>query len=172
MITRVTFEGTVTRVYDEQRGQYTNTYVVVTDGHDKYPNILRFGVKPGATAQCAVGDAVKVNAYLNGREWTNQQGQVMYFTDLKIDTVEVLNRSAAPSASVPTTATDWKSLVALGAANGENEVAVKARCEAYKAKVNRRFTPEDYAAIANEILSAHATPGNTTTDSFEDDCPF
>ena len=169
---KITFEGTVRRNYDETRGQYTSRYMVVTDDGGKYENVLRFKLKPDATP-APEGAKVKVAAYVDGREWTNQKGEIMYFTDFKVDTVEVLSAPTAPAASAaPATAHDWASLLALGAANGEDQAAVTARCNAYKAKVNRRFTPEDYATLGAEIVAAHKPAPAAPQPSFDDDCPF
>lgn len=178
---KILIEGTATRIYEETRGQYTSNYVVVEEaGGGKYSNILRFKLKPGYKPSFAEGAQVRVSAYLDGREWANPQGQLMYFTDLKVDTIEVLSAShdgqtafGQSSAAKPTTATDWASLCALGAAYGEDLNALKTRCEAYKAKVNRRFTPEDWQAVANEIIAAHAPqPAAPAASEFDDDMPF
>ena len=172
---KITFEGTVKRNYDETRGQYTSRYMVVTDDGGKYANVLRFKLKSSATP-APEGAKVKVAAYVDGHEWTNQQGQIMYFTDFTVDTVEVLSAPAVPAApaapTAPATAHDWASLLALGAANGEDQTAVTARCNAYKAKVNRRFTPEDYATLGAEIVAAHKPAPGAPQPSFDDDCPF
>ena len=175
---KITFEGMVTRIYDETRGQRTNHYVVVSDDGGKYANILRFTLKPNVTLNCGEGDKVRVSAYIDGREWANNEGKLMYFTDLKIDTVDVLASAqgyssvSVPAAAQTVTANDWKSLLALGAANGEDEAAVTARCKAYQAKVNRRFTPEDYSAIAKEIVSAHTPTTTPPASAFSDEMPF
>lgn len=172
MVVKVQFEGTVKRVYEETRGQRTNKYVVVTDGRDTYPNILRFKVKPGSTVNALEGAKVKIEAYLDGREWVPDDGRdPMYFTDLTISTLEVL--SAAPAAEKPTKAHDWASLLALGSAYGEDQAKVTERCKAHKAKVNRTFTPEDWQAVADVIVSTYApaspTTGPTTgADPFDD----
>ena len=170
MIVKVAFDGTVKRVYEETRGQRTNKYIVVTDGRDTYPNVLRFKVKPESNVSADEGSKVKIDAYLDGREWVPQDGRdPMYFTDLTISTLDVLEAAPGGDAAKPTKAGDWKSLVALGKVYGEDEAKVKSRCEAYKAKVNRRFTPSDYQFIADAIVSEHA--GNDAGDDF-DDMPF
>lgn len=171
MIVKVQFDGTVKRVYEETRGQRTNKYIVVTDGRDQYPNVLRFKVKPGSTVNAAEGAKVKIDAYLDGREWTKEDGTVLYFTDLTISTLDVLE--AAPAAAKPTKAHDWATLLTLGSAYGEDQAAVTERCKAYKAKVNRVFTPQDWQAVADEIVAAHA-PGQAaaSANEFSDDLPF
>jgi hypothetical protein len=169
MVVKITFEGTVKRVYEETRGQRTNKYVIVTDGRDTYPNILRFRVKPGNTVNAPEGTKVKIDAFLDGREWVPEDGRdPMYFTDLTIASVEVLS-----AAEKPTTAHDWATLLTLGSAYGEDQAAVTERCKAYKAKVNRTFTPQDWQAVAEQIVSSHATEAPATADDpFADNMPF
>lgn len=173
---KITFEGSVKRIYSETRGQYTSKYVVASDNGGKYENVLRFKLKPDYAPSFAEGARVKIAAYLDGREWANPQGGLVYFTDLKVDTIEVVGNVSAPApseAAKPVTATDWASLCALGAAYGDSNDTIKARCEAYKAKVNRKFTPEDWQAVANEIVAAHSPqqPASSSIE-FADDVPF
>lgn len=174
MRVRIQFEGTVKRVYSETRGQRTNNYIVVTDGEEKYPNVLRFRNRPGVSFAVSEGAEIKVEAYLDGREWAPNDGRApMYFTDLTISTLETL--AAAPAAAKPVKAHDWKSLLALGAAYGEGEAKVTERCKAHKAKVNRTFTPEDWQTVADEIIAAHPAAPETAApakDDFDDDLPF
>lgn len=166
MVVKVNFEGTVKRVYEEQRGERVNKYVVVTDGRDKYPNVLRFKVKPTSDVRVDEGAVVKVEAYLDGREWEHPEKGPMYFTDLTISTIEVLE-AAKPGSAV----TDWAGLLAFGKANGEDEAKVKERCVAHKEKVNRRFTAADYAEIAAQIAAEHGA-GESGGDEFTDEMPF
>ena len=178
---KIQFEGVVKRIYSETRGQYTSKYVVASDNGGKYENVLRFKLKPDYAPSFAEGARVKIAAYLDGREWANPQGGLVYFTDLKVDTIEVVGNASAsgsvaptPSeAAKPTTATDWASLCALGAAYGDSNDTIKARCEAYKAKVNRKFTPEDWQAVANEIIAVHSPqqPASSSIE-FASDEPF
>jgi hypothetical protein len=181
-MTRIKFAGKVTRTYEEERGGRTNRYVVVSDTDCKYPDILRFTLKPDAQMPCAEGDKVDVSAYVHGREWTSGDGRTVYFTDLRLDTVEVLSRaSGASGADVgggkPTKASDWNALVTLGSAWGEDVSAVTARCRAYRDKVNRKFTAADWQAVADEIVLAHspravAAMEQKQQESFDDDMPF
>ena len=176
---KIEFKGTVTRVYEETRGLYTSKYIVaVEENSGKYPNVLRFKLTQDSTVSVDVGANVAISAYLDGREWTNPQGATMYFTDLRIDTVSVL--SAAPAAvtagqagAKPTIATNGKELLALGAAYGEDQASVNARCVAHKAKVNRQFTAADWQAVADEIIVAHSPATNAPASSeFDDGLPF
>lgn len=181
---KIQFEGVVKRIYSETRGQYTSKYVVASDNGGKYENVLRFKLKPDYAPSFAEGAHVKIAAYLDGREWANPQGELVYFTDLKVDTIEVVGNAAsspdgraalgqATPAAKPTTATDWASLCALGAAYDESNDTIKAHCEAHRSKVNRKFTPADWQAVANEIIAAHSPrqPAPTTME-FADDEPF
>lgn len=175
---KIEFKGTVTRVYEETRGQYTSKYIVaVEENSGKYPNVLRFKLKQDSTVSVDVGANVAISAYLDGREWTNPQGATMYFTDLRIDTVSILSAAPAPAApqsgAKPTVANDSKSLLALGAAYGENQAAVSDRCAKHLEKVGRRFTAADWQAVANEIIAAHSPTTNAPASSeFDDGLPF
>lgn len=171
MVIKIIFEGEVKRVYEETRGTRTNNYIVVTDGGEKYPNVLRFKVKPGASFAAGVGDIVKVEANLDGREWTPTDGRdPMYFTDLTISTLEVMR--AAAGGGKPTNANNWKELVALGEAYGEDEESVKERCRAY-GKPFKAMSCADWQELARRIV-ADATGGGGTDEAFEDekDMPF
>ena len=173
---KITFEGTVVRVYEETRGQRTNKYIVVSDKAEKYPEILRFSLKQGSAISVAEGCQVKVTAYLHGREWANAEGKLMYFTDLNVDTVEVLNNPAAATATPaaaakPTTASNWNELLALGSAYGEDMNAVTNRCKAsYPGKASETYTSENWQFIANAIVAAHTPP--PAAPAFTSDMPF
>jgi len=177
---KIQFEGSVKRIYSETRGQYTSNYVVVEEaGGGKYANILRFKLKPDYTPSFGDGAQVKVSAYLDGREWANPQGQLMYFTDLKVDTIEVLAAGAAPSATAtaakPTTANDWSTLLALGTAYGENQDSIIAFCKkTLPGKASNAYTAADWMAVGNAIVAAHAptVTGITQPPAFNDDMPF
>lgn len=180
--TKIKFAGTVTRVYEEQRGERVNRYVVVSDNEGKYPDVLRFTLKQDAAMPCAEGDKVEVSAYVHGREWTSGEGKTLYFTDLRVDTVEVLSRSRGASAGnsvsdgKPTKAADWSELVTLGSAWGEDVTKVTARCRTMRDKINRKFTPSDWQAVADEIVLAHSPKAAAAmadaNESFDDDMPF
>lgn len=177
MIVKIQFEGKVKRIYDEQRGQYTHKYVVVSDDGGKYENVLRFQLKPDFTVNFAEGAFVKVAAYVNGREWTNSQGQVMYFMDLKVDTVEVVSNgsaapTAAPTAAKPTTAADWPSLLALAQAYGEDQSSVISFCKSTcPGKQSNAYSAADWQKVADAIVKAHTVPAAPPPD-FNDEMPF
>ena len=178
MVIKITFEGEVKRVYEETRGTRVNKYVVATDGREQYPNVLRFKMKPGTTVAANVGDNVRIEAYLDGREWTPTDGRdPMYFTDLTISALEVMKSAAG--GGKPTNANNWKELVALGAAYGEDENAVKERCKAY-GKPFKAMSVADWQELARRIVadatsvSAGAEVDGGTDETFgdEDEMPF
>lgn len=174
---KVTFEGTVVRVYEETRGQRTNKYIVVSDKAEKYPDIFRFSLKQGSAISVAEGCQVKVTAYLHGREWANSEGKLVYFTDLNVDTVEVLNNPAAATATPaakPTTATNWAELLDLGSAYGEDRNAVTNRCKAtHPGKASDAYAAADWQAVANVIVAAHTPPSPAApAPDFTSDMPF
>lgn len=180
---KIQFEGSVKRIYSETRGQYTSNYVVVEDaGGGKFANILRFKLKPDYKPAFGEGAQVKVSAYLDGREWANSQGQLMYFTDLKVDTIEVLNAGArAPSANdsstapKATTASTWDELLALGADYGENQASIIEFCKrTLPGKASNTYAAADWQAVAKAIVAAHAptVTGTTQPPAFNDDMPF
>ena len=180
MIVKIQFEGKVKRIYEEQRGQYTHKYVVVSDDGGKYENVLRFQLKPDFAVNFAEGAFVKVSAYVNGREWTNSQGQVMYFIDLKVDTVEVVSNGSAaptaapaatPTAAKPTTAADWPSLLALAQAYGEDQTSVISFCKAtHPGKQSNTYGAAEWQAVADAIVKAHTVVA--APPPFADEMPF
>ena len=175
---KIQFGGSVKRIYSETRGQYTSKYVVVEEASGgKYANILRFKLKPDYNPTFGEGAQVQVSAYLDGREWANPQGQIMYFTDLKVDTIEVLTAGAAPTgvATKPTMANDWGSLLALGTAYGENQDSIIAFCKkTLPGKASNAYTAADWMAVGNAIVAAHTTaaPAAAQPPAFNDDMPF
>lgn len=181
---KIQFEGSVKRIYSETRGQYTSNYVVVGEtGGGKYANILRFKLKPDYTPSFGDGAQVKVSAYLDGREWANPQGQLMYFTDLKVDTIEVLSVGAPPSSAAPaspsakpTAANDWASLLALGTAHGENQASIIEFCKrTLPGKASSAYVAADWQTVAKAIVAAHApttVTGMTQPPAFNDDMHF
>ena len=76
---------------------FTKRDIVLTDDVDsqnRYPSVIPFTFKKD---RCSLldsvqeGQRVKVQFAIDGREWTNPQGQVKYFTDLTGLKLEVLN---------------------------------------------------------------------------------
>ena len=48
-----------------------------------------------------VGEAVKIDINLRGREWTNQQGETVYFNTIQGWRIGKVQSEAAPTASAP-----------------------------------------------------------------------
>ena len=72
----------------------------------------------------------------------------------------------------PTTATNWKELVALGAAYGEGEDAVKERAKSL-GKPFKSMTEDDWKRLAARIVEAHKDEGGKEEPPPDDeDLPF
>ena len=84
--------------------------IVMTDDvgtETKYPNHIAFTFKKdNANLLDTVkqGQRAKIRFAIDGREWTNPQGQVKYFTDLTGLKLEVLNADGTSTEPVPTPA--------------------------------------------------------------------
>lgn len=111
-----------------------------------------------------VGDSVDVEGFVEGRRWDGPNG-VRHFVDLSVKSLIITDRAA-----LPVKATNWKELVALGAAYGENEDAVKERCKAL-GKAFKEMQLEDWIKLAADIVAAHA-PADENGESDDDDIPF
>ena len=86
---------------------FTKRDLVLTDDVDsnsRFPNVIAFTFKKD---NCSLLDSVqegqraKVRFAIDGREWTNPQGQVKYFTDLTGLKIEVLNADGSSTEPVP-----------------------------------------------------------------------
>lgn len=108
----------------------------------------------------AVGDEVTVEGTVNGREWQGPKG-VKFFSDLIIRSIQVVRRAAGDVVG------DWPALLAFAKARSIGDEAVKAACEAHKAKVNRKFTAADWAEVA-KALDAKPAPAEDPNE----DMPF
>lgn len=81
--------------------------IVLTDdvGSDtKWPNHIAFTFKKDAASVLDAvkeGQRVKIRFAIDGREWTNPQGQVKYFTDLTGLKLDVLNEDGTSTEPVP-----------------------------------------------------------------------
>ncbi len=84
--------------------------LVLTDDvgqEGRWPNHIAFTFKKEATAlleNVREGQRAKVRFAIDGREWTNPQGQVKYFTDLTGLKLEVLAADGQAAASSATAA--------------------------------------------------------------------
>lgn len=141
---------------------------------DEYPNPVEVTLKKDGCAQAdslRVGDSVDVEGFVEGRRWEGPKG-VRYFIDLSVKSLLVTGR-----AEVPTKAANWKELLALGAAYGEDENAVKARAKAL-GKAFKDMQAADWQKLADEIADAHKqdqaaeAPDDGDWDGDPDDMPF
>jgi len=85
-------------------------FVLTTEANTPYPQTLIVQVtqdKCSLLDQFNVGDELKVQINIRGKEWTNPQGEVKYFVTLeawrleKIGSAPGNNQQAAPSGSAP-----------------------------------------------------------------------
>ena len=96
------YTGVVEKVLQLQTfaSGFTKRDVVMTDdvgAESKWPNHIAFTFKKDAASMLDTvreGQRAKIRFAIDGREWTNPQGQVKYFTDLTGLKIEVLNRHA------------------------------------------------------------------------------
>ena len=74
-------------------------FVLELEGGGRYPQYVQFqltGDRCEALDEFSVGDEVKVEFSLRGREWKSPQGQIRYFNSLDVWTLE---RAGAASSS-------------------------------------------------------------------------
>ena len=136
---------------------------------DEFSNPVEVTLKKESCEQgdaLHVGDFVEIEGYVEGRRWEGPKG-VRHFIDLSVKSLLVTERAA-----LPVSATNWKELVALGAAYGEGEDAVKERGKAY-GKPSKEMTEADWQKLAAEIVAAHAPKDEPPADEGNpDDMPF
>jgi hypothetical protein len=80
-------------------------FVVKTDEESPFPQLIPLQFTQDRCDNLdpfQVGDKVKVDFYIKGREWTSPQGEVKHFLSLDAWTIDKLSSSAAetPSASM------------------------------------------------------------------------
>ncbi len=103
------YTGVVEKILDVQTfaSGFTKRDLILTDDvgtETRYPNHLPFTFKKDGVNLLngiKAGDRVKVHFAIDGREWTNPQGQVKYFTDLTGLKIEVLNADGTSTEPVP-----------------------------------------------------------------------
>ena len=103
------YTGIVEAVCDLQTfpSGFTKQDLVLTDDNDvqtKYPNHIAFTFKKDSASildTVKEGQRAKIRFAIDGREWTNPQGQVKYFTDLTGLKLEVLNADGSSTEPVP-----------------------------------------------------------------------
>lgn len=145
---------------------------------EKFSNPVEVTLKKESCTQgdaLHIGDFIEVEGYVEGRRWDGPKG-VRHFIDLSVKSLIVTERAA-----LPTSANNWKELVELGAAYGENEDAVKGRAKAL-GKGFKEMQTADWQKLAADIVAAHAvtTPKNgepaaaagDVWDGDPDDMPF
>lgn len=103
------YTGVVEKVLATQTfaSGFSKRDIVLTDdvGSDtKWPNHIAFTFKKDAASVLDTvkeGQRVKIRFAIDGREWTNPQGQVKYFTDLTGLKLDVLNEDGMSTEPVP-----------------------------------------------------------------------
>lgn len=103
------YTGVVEKVLATQTfaSGFSKRDIVLTDdvGSDtKWPNHIAFTFKKDAASVLDTvkeGQRVKIRFAIDGREWTNPQGQVKYFTDLTGLKLDVLNEDGTSTGPVP-----------------------------------------------------------------------
>ena len=103
------YTGVVEKVLPMQTfaSGFTKRDIVLTDDvgqESKWPNHIAFTFKKdNASVLEGVKEGVraKIRFAIDGREWTNPQGQVKYFTDLTGRKLEVLNADGSSTAPAP-----------------------------------------------------------------------
>lgn len=106
------YTGVVEKILPTQTFQsgFSKRDIVLTDDIDsnaKWPNHIAFTFKKDAASileKVQEKQRVKIRFAIDGREWTNPQGQVKYFTDLTGLNLEVLNGDGTSTEPVPTPA--------------------------------------------------------------------
>ena len=103
------YTGVVEKVLAPQTfsSGFTKRDVVLTDDvgqESKWPNHIAFTFKKDNASLLdgvAAGQRAKIRFAIDGREWTNPQGQTKYFTDLTGLKIEVLNSDGTSTEPVP-----------------------------------------------------------------------
>ena len=103
------YTGVVEKVLPVQTfaSGFTKRDVVLTDdvGSDsKWPNHIAFTFKKESASVLEgvkEGQRAKIRFAIDGREWTNPQGQVKYFTDLTGLKLEILAADGSSTEPVP-----------------------------------------------------------------------
>ncbi len=156
--------------------------VVETSKNETYPSPVTVTFKKAHAKDVEtlqVGDGVTIDGFVEGRKWEPNDGrEPKYFLELAATAVMVTDKAPAQAVAVvatvnpndPTSVVDWKTLLAFGAANGEDETAIKARCQNYKTakKLTAKFTEADWKAVAAEIVPSAAQ----SNDPDLEDIPF
>jgi hypothetical protein len=84
-------------------------FVIELLDNPKYPQLVMFQATGDRCSQLdglSIGDEVRVEFSLRGREWRSPSGDVKYFNTLDVWKVELKNKAAQPSAAAASTAED------------------------------------------------------------------
>ena len=103
------YTGVVEKILPTQTfaSGFTKRDIVMTDDvgtESKWPNHIAFTFKKDSASildTVKEGQRAKIRFAIDGREWTNPQGQVKYFTDLTGLKLEVLNADGSSTEPVP-----------------------------------------------------------------------
>ena len=103
------YTGVIEKVLPTQSfaSGFSKRDVVMTDdvgAESKWPNHIAFTFKKDSAAVLDTvkeGQRAKIRFAIDGREWTNPQGQVKYFTDLTGLKLEILNGDGSSTEPVP-----------------------------------------------------------------------
>ena len=103
------YTGVVEKILDTQTfaSGFMKRDLIVTDDAGRethFPQHLPFTFKKDGVNMLnniKVGDRVKVRFAIDGREWTNPQGQTKYFVDLTGLKIDVLNFDGTSTEPVP-----------------------------------------------------------------------
>ncbi len=106
------YTGVVEKILPTQTfaSGFSKRDIVLTDDvgtETKWPNHIAFTFKKDAASvleKVQEKQRVKIRFAIDGREWTNPQGQVKYFTDLTGLNLEVLHADGSSTEPVPTPA--------------------------------------------------------------------
>ena len=180
---KIEFRGTVTRVYEETRGNYTKKYIVaVEENGGKYANTLRFKLKQSSAISVATGANVAITAYIDGREFDGRYYVDIVGMDL---TRHETGGGAATKRAAPATAakpifgcTAATAIETWAKYHGDDKPGFAEFCKAKKPGVaSKQYTIADWADIVNAIEAAQnaaaqaAEVGNDgATDN--EDLPF
>ena len=103
------YTGVVEKILPTQTfaSGFSKRDIVMTDDvgvESKWPNHIAFTFKKESASVLETvkeGQRAKIRFAIDGREWTNPQGQVKYFTDLTGLKLEVLNADGTSTEPVP-----------------------------------------------------------------------
>lgn len=92
------FTGTIKRIGStvQVSEKFKKREVIITDNHDQYPQIIQFEFtqdRVDSLDNVAVGDEVKINFNLKGREWKSKEGEMKVFNTLQAFAVTKIKAS-------------------------------------------------------------------------------